>query len=160
MASVPTKARPLLLTPTRRLAHQLRVNHDANCEAQGLAVWRTLEALPWQTWIESQCRIERQSGVSSGRLLGSQAAALVWRQLIEDDPVEGGVLSPVGLSRAAYRSWRAMQAYRIPVTALDEEETPEARSFARWVRGYTRWLTEHGAIDPDLAALSLSVGSV
>ena len=160
MASVPTKARPLLLTPTRRLAHQLRVNHDANCEAQGLAVWRTLEALPWQTWIESQCRIERQSGVSSGRLLGSQAAALVWRQLIEDDPVEGGVLSPVGLSRAAYRSWRAMQAYRIPITALDEEETPEARSFARWVRGYTRWLTEHGAIDPDLAALSLSAGSV
>jgi hypothetical protein len=72
-----------LLTPTRRLAHQLRVNHDADCEAQGLAVWRTLEALPWQTWIESQCRIERQSGVSSGRLLGSQAAALVWRQLIE-----------------------------------------------------------------------------
>jgi len=156
----PAQATPLILTPTRRLAHQLRVNHDAVSDAQGLAVWRTLEVLPWQTWIEAQTRIGRQAGASFGRLLAPQAARLIWRRLIERDQVDAGVLSPPGLARAAYRSWRAMQAYRIPVSALDEEDTLETRSFARWVRGYTRWLAEHDAVDPDLAAESLSAGSV
>jgi probable DNA repair protein len=53
-----------------------------------------------------------------------------------------------------------MQAYRIPAAALEEEDTHEARSFARWVQGYTRWLAERGAVDPDQAAESLSAGSV
>ena len=150
----------LILTPTRRLAHQLRVNHDAACDARGLAVWRTLEVLPWQTWIEAQYRLERQSGASLGRLLSPQAAGLIWRRLVEHDQVDAGVLSPPGLARAAYRSWRAMQAYQIPASALDEEDTHETRSFARWVRGYTRWLAEHGAVDPDLASGSLRVASV
>jgi len=150
----------LILTPTRRLAHQLRVNHDAVCDVRGLAVWRTLEVLPWQTWIEAQCRLERQSGASVGRLLSPQAAGLIWRRLVEHDQVDAGVLSPPGLARAAYRSWRAMQAYQIPASALDEEDTHETRSFARWVRGYTRWLAEHGAVDPDLASESLRVASV
>jgi hypothetical protein len=105
------------------LAHQLRVNHDAVCDVRGLAVWRTLEVLPWQTWIEAQCRLERQSGASVGRLLSPQAAGLIWRRLVEHDQVDAGVLSPPGLARAAYRSWRAMQAYQIPASALDEEDT-------------------------------------
>src|SRR6185503_18133445 len=87
-------------------------------------------------------------------------AGLIWRRLIEHDQVDAGVLSPPGLARAAYRSWRAMQAYQIPASALDEEDTHETRSFARWVRGYTRWLAEHGAVDPDLASESLRVASV
>jgi probable DNA repair protein len=153
--SDPTRAGALLLTPTRRLAHQLRRAHDAARDAQGLAVWETLEVLPWQTWIARQWQIERQSGGSSGRLLAPETASLAWRRIIESDPVETGVLSPPGLARAAYRSWRALHAYQIPVAALDAEDTHETRSFARWVRAYGRWLLEHGAIDPDLAAESI-----
>jgi probable DNA repair protein len=148
------------LTPTRRLAHQLRVDHDAAAAASGRAVWRTLEVLPWQTWIEAQCQVERQAGVLRGRLLRSEAAALVWQRIVADDPGDAGVVSPAGLARAAYRSWRSMQTYCIPATALDEEATLETRSFARWVRRYTAWLTEHRAIDPDLAAAALSPGLV
>ena len=161
VASDPTKTRPLLLTPTRRLAHQLRVNHDAQCEAQGLAVWRTLEVLPWQTWIESQCRVERQCGRvfgsparSAGRRAGlatadrgrpGRAAACCRRSVCHARRIgRGARCRPTG-----FRSRRSTR-----------RTTLEARSFARWVRGYTRWLTEHGAIDPDLAALSLSAGSV
>jgi probable DNA repair protein len=154
------RADALLLTPTRRLAHQLRLNHDATCDARGLAVWRTLEVMPWQTWIEHQWHIERRSGAASGRLLAPETAALAWRRLIESDAIETGVLSPAGLARAAYRSWRAMQAYRIPASVIEEEDTHEARSFARWVRGYTRWLADQAAVDPDLAAEAIRADSI
>ena len=160
MVSETTRAGPLVLTPTRRLAHQLRSAHDAARDAGGFAVWRTLEVLPWQTWIESQWLRERQSDTVSGRLLAPATAALAWRRIIESEPAETGVLSAPGLARAAYRSWRAMQAYRIPIAALDEEDTHETRCFARWVRAYRRWLAEQGAIDPELAAECIHPGSV
>jgi probable DNA repair protein len=84
----------------------------------------------------------------------------VWRRIVAEDPGDAAIVSPAGLARAAYRSWRSMQAYCIPEAALREEVTPEARSFARWVRRYTDWLAAHRAIDPDLAAMALSPASV
>lgn len=119
-------------------------------------MWRTLEVLPWQTWIELQCQVERRAGALLGRILRPEAAALVWRRIVADDPGDAAIMSPAGLARAAYRSWRNMQTWCIPVAALDEEATPEAQSFARWVRRYTGWLASHRAIDPDLAVAALS----
>jgi ATP-dependent helicase/nuclease subunit B len=154
------RAGPLLLTPTRRLAHQLRAQFDAENDAQGLQVWRTLEVLPWQVWLTHQFTLERRSGRRTGRLLATEVAALLWRRIIQDDPGAQAAVSPTGLARAAHRSWRRMHAYRIPVAALTEEATSEARSFARWERRYSEWLAEHGAIDPDLALNELVAASV
>ena len=110
MAFDPESTTPLILTPTRRLAHQLRVSHDARSESQGLRAWRTLDVLPWQTWVERQFRLERETRGTFGRLVTPETAVLIWRRLIEHDQVEAGVLSPPGLARAAYRSSRRRSA--------------------------------------------------
>ena len=152
MATAPLQAQPLLLTPTRRLAHRLRAAHDARCEAEGRTVWPTLEALPWQAWLAQEFSLARRAGRENRRLLAPEAAALVWRRIVEDDPGEQGSVSPGGLAAAAHRAWRRMQAWHIPEAALLAETTPEARAFVRWMRRYTHWLDERGAVDPDRIA--------
>ncbi|HEX9772972.1 MAG TPA: PD-(D/E)XK nuclease family protein [Steroidobacteraceae bacterium] len=149
----------LLVTPTRRLAHLLRARFDADCDARGLKVWRTLDALPWQAWVEQRFQLDRQAGRLRGRWLPPAVASLAWRRLVQDDPGEPAAISPAGLARAAHRSWRRMHAYSIPFASLVEEDTPETRRFARWAQRYSHWLAERGAIDADVALPMLSAAS-
>ena len=141
----------LILTPTRRLAHQLRVNHDAACDARGLAVWRTLEVLPWQTWIEAQYRLERQSGASLGRLLSPQAAGLIWRRLVEARSGRcGRPVAARSRARAAYRSLARCRPTRSPASCARRgrhTRDTQLRTLGAWLYALARraWRCRSGS---------------
>ena len=139
------------VTPTRRLAHDLRVRFDAACAARGLAVWRSRDIATWDELIERMFALDRQAGRLAGRWLPANAAELVWQRIVRRDPAAGPLLSPAGVGRAAYQAWRRMHAHRIPVAALADEAGAEVTAFGRWADSYSAWLQEAGWMDPSLA---------
>ena len=91
--------------------------------------------------------LDRQAGRLRGRWLPASAAQLLWERLVRDDPDLSPLLSPAGVARSAYQSWRRLHDYCIPFSALDGEESPETAAFARWCRQYQRLLESRGWVD-------------
>lgn len=139
------------VTPTRRLAHHLRLRHDEACLARGLAVWRSPDIVTWGELVQRMFELDRQAGRLQGRWLPESAGALVWERIVRDDESLGPLVSPKGVARAAYQSWRRMHAHLIPVEGLTGEGSPEAEAFARWVASYGARLRGQGWMDPSLA---------
>jgi probable DNA repair protein len=142
------------VTPTRRLAHQLRARHDAACAERGLAVWRTPDVVTWAELLQRQFEADRVAGRTSRRWLAPSHARLAWEQLVRRDPSLADVLAPAGLGAVAYRSWTLLHQYRIPDSALDASGV-EGAAFARWVGEYRRWLDRGDWLDPALAAAAV-----
>ena len=143
------------VTPTRRLAHQLRSRHDAACIAAGLAAWRTPDVVTWGELLRRQFEADRSAGRTTRRWVEAPQARLVWEGLVRRDPALAGVLAPSGLGAVAYRSWTLLHRYRIPYEALEGSEGLEAHAFARWVVGYRAWLERGAWLDPALASRTL-----
>jgi probable DNA repair protein len=143
------------VTPTRRLAHWLRLRFDEACQRQGLAVWRTPDVVTWSELIQRMFVDERRAGRMSGRWLPDGAARLVWERAALRDPATSTLVSPGRLGWVAHESWRRMHAWEIPQRALGSEGRPESMAFARWSREFSDWLHEHDWVDPSLATASL-----
>ena len=141
-----------VVTPTRRLAHQLRARHDAACVARGLRTWRTPDVVTWNELLRRQFEIDRTAGRSRQRWLAASHARLVWEGLVRGDPHLAAVLAPAGLGAVAYRSWRLLHQYAVPYAALQSAEGAETAAFARWVTQYRDWLQRGAWLDPALAA--------
>jgi ATP-dependent helicase/nuclease subunit B len=135
------------VTPTRRLAHHLRARHDADCLARGLEVWDTPDIVTWDELIERMFALDRQAGRLAGRWLPASASQLLWARIVRDDPERSPLVSPAGVARAAFQSWRNLHDYGLPIEVLDEGDSQEAAAFARWSRQYRQALTERGWVD-------------
>jgi len=125
----------------------LRARHDDDCLARGLEAWPTPDIVTWDELIERMFVRDRQAGRLDGRWLPASAAQLVWERLVRDDPDLDPLVSPAGLARAAYQSWRRLHDYCIPDDALAGDESPETAAFARWCRQYRRLLGTRGWVD-------------
>jgi ATP-dependent helicase/nuclease subunit B len=135
------------VTPTRRLAHHLRARHDSDCLARGLEVWDTPDIVTWDNLIERMFALDRQAGRLEGRWLPASASQLVWARIVRDDPERNPLVSPAGVARAAYQSWRNLHDYGLPFASLEGGESPETDAFARWCRLYEQLLTSRGWVD-------------
>lgn len=144
---------------TRRLAHHLRRRHDDACLAQGLEVWPSPDIVTFDELVRRMFELDRQAGRQHGRWLPVPAAQLVWERIVRRDRVADELISPAGVARTAYQSWRRMHAYRIPLTAISGEAGPEAEAFGRWASRYGGWLAERGWVDPSLAPALVSAAS-
>ncbi len=143
------------VTPTRRLAHWLRLRFDESCQRQGLEVWRTPDVVAWSDLVQRMFEDERRAGRMSGRWLPDGAARLVWERTVLGDPATSSLVSPGRLGWVAHQSWRRMHAWEIPQGALGTEDRPESIAFARWAREFAGWLRNNDWVDESLATASL-----
>src|SRR5689334_10243906 len=58
-----------VVTPTRRLAHQLRSRHDTACAGCGQRTWRTPDVVTWHELLRRQFEADRAEGRTSLRWL-------------------------------------------------------------------------------------------
>ena len=144
-----------IVTPTRRLAHQLRTRHDAACVAAGRRTWRTPDVVPWAEFLRRQFVLDRAAGNTALRWLPESQSRLVWERIVRADAHLAEVLAPAGLGAAAQRAWTLLHRYAIPGAALDADAAVETRAFARWVAQYRRWLERGLWLDPACAAASV-----
>jgi probable DNA repair protein len=146
-ASDPASGALTRVTPTRRLAHHLRARHDAACLERGLEIWDTPDIVTWDELVERMFALDRQAGRLEGRWLPASASQLIWARIVRDDPERSPLVSPAGVARAAWQSWRALHDYGIPVEALERGESPETEAFARWCGQYRELLAARGWVD-------------
>jgi probable DNA repair protein len=135
------------VTPTRRLAHQLRAQYDERCLASGLEAWATPDIVTWDELIERMFLLDRAAGRLGGRWLSDRAAQLLWERIVREDADVGPLVSVGGLARAAQQSWRRAHEWRLPLESADSGESAETEAFARWCRRYVALLQEHGWVD-------------
>ena len=119
--------------------------------ARGLEVWASPDIVTWDELIERMFALDRQAGRLDGRWLPASAAQLVWERIVRDDPDLSPLLSPSGVARTAYQSWRRLHDHCIPLDALEGEESTETAAFARWCDQYLRLLGKHGWLDTAVA---------
>lgn len=147
------------VTPTRRLAHRLRLRHDEDCLARGLEAWTSPDIVTWGELIRRTFERDRQAGRLAGRWLPEAAAQLVWERIVRRDPATGALVSPAGVARAACLAWQRMHSHLIPRSALTGDGSPEAEAFARWVARYDEWLAAQDWVDPWLAPRSVTAAA-
>ena len=115
-------------------------------------MWATPDIVTWDELIERMFALDRQAGRLAGRWLPASGAQLLWERIVRNDEELSPLVSPAGVARAAYQSWRRLHDYRMPLEALDGDESPETTAFARWCRRYRGLLEERGWVDSVLAA--------
>jgi ATP-dependent helicase/nuclease subunit B len=143
------------VTPTRRLAHWLRIRYGDACLRQGQDVWRTPDIVAWPDLVQRMFEQERRDGRLPGRWLPDGAARLAWARMTSRDPATAGLVSPDRLGWSAHRSWQRMHAWEIPVAALGTEDRPESVAFARWAAEYADWLNGGDWVDQAIATTRL-----
>lgn len=153
------RGEPTWVTPTRRLAHHLRLRHDEDCLARGLEAWPSPDIVTWGELVRRMFERDRQAGRSAGRWLPETAAQLVWERIVRHDPASGALVSPSGVARSACLAWQRMHAHLIPRSALTGEGGPESDDFARWVARYEEWLAAQDWVDPWLAPRSVTAAA-
>lgn len=147
------------VTPTRRLAHDLRARIDAEQASSGLDVWRSADVITWDELIERMFALDRQAGRISGRWMPASAAQVVWERIVRDDAEAPPLVSMSGVAHAACASWRRMHEYAIARSELAGQGTPESEAFARWCGRYACWLAAHDSVDVSLAQQQVTPGA-
>lgn len=134
----------LVLTASRRLARDLRAQHDAEQQRAGRTAWRTPAILFWQDWL---ARALQESAAESRLLADSHLSAVLWEAQLEgvlDQPV----LVQAGLVRQAQVAWQRLLEWNVPLDRLDRQaRRPEERAFARAASAYREELTQRGWLD-------------
>lgn len=138
-----------MLTASRRLAHALRLGYAQHAQEQGHAVWRTPRILPWSTWLAQQWLEFRAIGAHAHhtRLLTNAQGRILWDTLVGDSQWGGDLLNPSSAARLAARSWRRMQEYLIPLSALNNSDSTEGRALHAWCTEFLKRCEKLHAID-------------
>lgn len=138
-----------MLTASRRLAHALRLGYAQHVQSLGQSVWRTPRILPWSTWLAQQWLEARAIGVHShhARLLTNAQARVLWDSLVNDSEWGDHLLNPSNAARLAARSWRRMQEYLIPLSALHSSDSTEGRALHAWCTEFLKRCEKLQAID-------------
>jgi probable DNA repair protein len=153
-----------VVVPTRRLAHHLESRWNDRCAASGLQVWRTPSILTWSELLARMFRLDREAGRLDRRWLPPVAAEMWWERAVRRHSASQELLAPAGLGRSAYRSWRLMHEYLIPLEALADADGREGLAFQEWVYAYRDWLNcgawmdsaqAAGAVSPEAAGARL-----
>jgi probable DNA repair protein len=138
-----------VLTASRRLAHALRLGYAQHAQSLGQSVWRTPRILPWSTWLAQQWLEARAIGTHAhhARLLTNAQARILWDTLVNDSQWGEHLLNPSNAARLAARSWRRMQEYLIPLSALQDSDSTEGRALHAWCSDFLKRCEKLHAID-------------
>lgn len=138
-----------MLTASRRLAHALRLGYAQHAQSLGQTVWRTPRILPWSTWLAQQWLEARAIGTHAhhARLLTNAQARILWDTVVNESQWGDHLLNPSNAARLAARSWRRMQEYLIPLSALHSSDSTEGRALHAWCTEFLKRCEKLQAID-------------
>lgn len=140
-----------LLTASRHLSHALHQEYAQSVQRQGQSVWLTPRILPWNAYLFSACRQQREQLTDAPRLLSDQQSLALWERIVaqfnESLAQEQRLLNPAQAARNAQRSWRRLHQYRIPLRKVNAYPGEEAQAFSAWAQRFLEITAGQGWLD-------------
>lgn len=135
-----------VLTPTRRLARDLRRRHDEARLAAGARVWPAADVLPWPAWLQRAWETITASD-DAPRVLSELEIAALWQRAVETDRERPVLLDAAAAARFGREAQRLAADWHL---APDREPYPheDVRAFLRWRTAVEAACRRLGGIDP------------
>jgi probable DNA repair protein len=131
-----------VITPNRRLARDLKRDHDDAQQRLGRTVWPAADILPWDAWL-ARAYDEVQPSASRPLLLASAQQRVLWEQVLSTS----GALPPLALADAVAASvggaWDLLHRHAGLDALARTAQTDEQRAFRDWSAAFAqrlRWL--------------------
>jgi probable DNA repair protein len=128
-----------VITPNRRLARDLKLDHDDAQQAQGRTVWPAADVLPWEAWL-ARAYDEVLPAASGPLLLSAAQQQVLWEQVLSTS----GALPPLARADALAASigdaWELLHRYAGLDAVARTAVTDEQRAFRDWSAAFAQRL--------------------
>ncbi len=154
-----------VITAGQRLSRALGEEHTRRQRARGLQVWERAHILPWAAWLQNcwEASTETAGDAPSVLLSGAQERTL-WERVIAESEQSSALLQVAATARIAQEAWRLMHERRLPLAAIIEAGSNDARAYAAWAQRFSAWSDGKGWLDaarlPDRLAAAVAAGHV
>lgn len=135
-----------VLTPTRRLARDLRRRHDEAKLAQGARVWPAADVLPWPAWL-----LRTWDAIAAAddapRVLSELEIAALWQRAVESDRERPALLDSGAAARLGREAQRLAADWRL-VPEREPHPHEDVSAFLRWRAVVEADCRRLGGLDP------------
>ncbi|HVY07128.1 MAG TPA: PD-(D/E)XK nuclease family protein [Burkholderiales bacterium] len=147
-----------VVTPNRRLAHELAREFGDMQQRRELAAWRTADILPLSAFVERLYEDARHSdaAVRLPLLLSPEQEWELWQSAIRASEWGGMLLSVPSTAEDCRRAWELVHQWAMAGALGSVPGNEDAKAFAQWAAAYATRCKQESAIDaarlPDLVA--------
>jgi len=132
-----------VLTVNRRLGRSLLRRYERAMTESGQTIWKSPIIMPLLSWAEGL----REGAWPDRPLLSDTRSLAIWKKIVFNDRLSGGLIFPRGAAREAYKAYVLMRRYKVRLPADDTYLTEEARVFKGWLGLYEDELRRLGFTD-------------
>lgn len=135
----------LYLTPTPRLARNLKAQHGQAQAAAGLSAWHAPQILTFSAWLARLRDDYYLSNDADHVPISSDQALLIWQSVIKDDVF----VNMPEIAALAQQAWRTLHEFALTMPAQWPELslTDDTRRFAQWAAAYMSAMHERSLLD-------------
>ncbi len=136
----------LVLTVNTRLARWRRLEYNERQKVEGRTVWPTPPIHALDSWLSDVWKASWPERF----LLSDLQCKKIWEQLVRRHSGLGSsdLLDLIGAGDLAFKAWKLIQEYRLPLNPDLFQLTDESRAFLKWAGAFQNWLQDKGALDP------------
>ncbi|NOX70056.1 MAG: hypothetical protein GXP15_12765 [Gammaproteobacteria bacterium] len=142
-----------IITSSRRLARELRAEHDRQQLAAGRLAWSTPRIQSCQDWLSTLLQLS--AGNNLPRLIDPYPSKIFWERSVAR--YLGDALTPPhNILRQARAAWQRIVEWRVPVSELARQaRSRDELAFAKAARSYKDALLERHWIDAEQVAATV-----
>lgn len=138
-----------VVTPNRRLAHELSLEYHETQAAAGLVAWETADILPFSAFVGRLHEDALYSDLRPGLplLLSPEQEWELWQGAIRASAWGDGLLNIASTAEECRRAWALAHEWQIATALVGGAGNEDARAFAEWARTYARRCDTEGSTD-------------
>ncbi len=129
--------RTTLLTPNRRLSAYYSEQYIQYQKKLGKATWKTLDILPWNSWLERLWACHTQTAIfEKNILLNSNQELIVWESIIRQSSIGQLLLQITATAEIAKSAWGLLKQWNIKLDHTELTTTDDGKAFVAWAQEF------------------------
>jgi len=144
-----------VVTPTRRLARDLKRRFDAAQIEGGCSTWPSADILPWSSWLDRTfANLARSAG--NEQVLNPAQQLAVWHDVIGNAASADTLLDAAATGRIAREAWEIQQSWRLDLDRWRGGWSDDGAAYLGWEQRFRDRCAQRNWLDP--ARLADAVG--
>jgi len=142
-----------IITSSRRLARELRAEHDRQQLAAGRQAWPTPRIQSCQDWLSTLLQLSTADSLP--RLVDAHTSKILWERSV-DRYLSGALTQSRNLLRQARAAWQRLVEWQVSVAELSREaRSRDELAFVKAARSYGDALADRHWIDAEQVAATV-----